>query len=132
MRFFSRDEKLKRWQADEHGDAKPGEPIIGAGVMPAGLSRAVTVHHAHFTVDFVVALRFAKDGIRICLRRLFCVRAARKQQPGRNENHKRSRKHVSHLDLLHTQVNLDPRSLIPAGDDSRHCLLSIARRQRNG
>jgi hypothetical protein len=37
-----------------------------------------------------------------------------------------------HLDLLHTQVKLVPRPLIPVGDDSRHCLLSIARRQRNG
>jgi hypothetical protein len=37
-----------------------------------------------------------------------------------------------HLDLLHTQVKLDPRSLIPVGDDFCHCLLSIARRRRNG
>jgi len=61
----------------------------------AGLSRAVTVHRAHFTVDFVIAIRFAKDGIRICLHRLFCVRAARKQRPGQNENYKCLRKHVS-------------------------------------
>jgi hypothetical protein len=74
--------------------------------MAAALSRTVTVHHAHFTMDLVVALRFAKDGIRICLRSLFCVCAARKQRPDRYENYKRSRKHVFHLDLLNAQVNL--------------------------
>ena len=73
---------------------------------PAGLSCAVTVHHAHFTVGLVVALRFAKAGIRVCLRSLSCTCAARKQRPERNENYKRSRKHVFHLDLLDTQVNL--------------------------
>ena len=82
----------------------------------ADLSRAMTVHHAHFTVDFVVALRFLKEGIRVCLRSLFCVRAARKERPDRNENYTRSRKHVSHLDLVHTQVNLQPGSLIPVHD----------------
>ena len=63
--------------------------------MPAGLSRAVTVHHAHFTVDLVVAVRLAKDGIRVCLLSLFCVRAARKQRPDRNEDYKHSRKHFA-------------------------------------
>jgi len=42
----------------------------------AKLSRGVAVHHAHFTVDLVVAFRLAKDGIRIRLRSLFCVCAA--------------------------------------------------------
>jgi hypothetical protein len=67
--------------------------------MAAALSRAVTVHHPHFTMDLVVALRFAKDGIRVCLRSLFCVCAARKQRPGRNENHKHTGKHSCYFDL---------------------------------
>jgi len=98
---------------------------------PQGLSRAVTVHHAHFTMDLVVALRLAKDGIRVCLRSLFRVRAARKQQPDRNENYTRSRRHVAHLDLLDTQVNLSPGPLIPVPTTLANCPLSIARRQRN-
>jgi hypothetical protein len=47
--------------------------------MAASLPRAVTVHHAHFTMDLVLAFRFLKDGIRVCVRSLFCVYAARKQ-----------------------------------------------------
>ena len=74
--------------------------------MAAALSRAVTVHHAHFTIDLVLAFRFLKDGVRVCVRSLFCVCAARKQRPDQNENYKRARKHVSHLDLLRFQVNL--------------------------
>jgi len=100
--------------------------------MPAGLSRAVTVHRAHFTVDLVVAFRVAKDGISVCLRFLFCVRAARKQRPDRNENYTRSRKHVAHLDLLDTQVNLSPEPLIPAPTTLANCPLPIARWQRSG
>jgi hypothetical protein len=46
--------------------------------MAAALSRGVTVHHAYFAVDLVVILLLAKDGIRIWLRSLFCVCAARK------------------------------------------------------
>jgi hypothetical protein len=74
--------------------------------MAAALSRGVTVPRAHFTVDLVVTIRFAEDGMRVCLRILTCVCATRKQRPRSYENYKRSRKHVSHLDLLHTQVNL--------------------------
>ena len=68
---------------------------------PQGLSRAVTVHHAHFTMDLVVALRLAKDGIRVCLRSLFCVRAARKQRPGGNESHKQTDDHFA-ISILET------------------------------
>jgi hypothetical protein len=74
----------------------------------ASLSRAMGVHHAHFTVHFLVALRFTKDGVRVRLRRLFCVCAARKQRPDRDENYKSSRHHVFHLNLSDTQVNLEP------------------------
>jgi hypothetical protein len=74
--------------------------------MAAALSGGVTVHHAHFTVDLVLAFRFLKDGIRVCVRSLFCVCAARKQRPDQNENYKRAPKHVSHLDLPGSQVNL--------------------------
>ena len=99
--------------------------------MATALSRGVTVHHTHFTVDLVVALPLAKDGIRVCLRSLFCVRAARKQRPDRNENYTRLRSHVAHLDLLDTQVNLLPGPLIPVPTTLANCPLSIARRQRN-
>lgn len=45
-------------------------------------------------MDLVIALRFLKDGIRVCARCLFCPCAARKQRPGCNENHKQPGKHV--------------------------------------
>jgi hypothetical protein len=67
--------------------------------MAAALSRAVTVHRAHFTMDLVVAFRFLKDGVRVCVRSLFCVCAARKQRPGSNKNHKRTDKHFGYVDL---------------------------------
>jgi hypothetical protein len=73
--------------------------------MAAALSGAVTVHHAHFAMDLVLAFRFLKDGVRVCGRSLFCVCAARKQ-PDQNENYKRARKHAPLLDLLRFQVNL--------------------------
>jgi hypothetical protein len=74
--------------------------------MPAGLSRAVTVYRAHFAVDLGVTIRFAKDGIRVCLRILSCVCATRKQRPGRYENYKGPSKHLPYLDLVGTQVKL--------------------------
>ena len=69
--------------------------------MAAALSEAVTVHRANFPVHFVVALRFAKDGIRVCLRSLFCVRATRKQRPGGNESHKQTDDHFA-ISILET------------------------------
>ena len=51
--------------------------MLARAEWPQPLSRAVTIHHAHFTVDLVVGIWFAKDGIRVCLR-LSCFSAARK------------------------------------------------------
>jgi hypothetical protein len=73
--------------------------------MAAALSRGVTVHRAHFTVDLVIALRFAKNGIRVCLRSLFCVCAARKQRPGGDENHKQTSEHFARFDPVGARIN---------------------------
>lgn len=63
--------------------------------MAAALSRAGAVHHAHFAVNLVIGLWFAKDGIRVRLSTLFCICAAREQRPSSDENYKRPGKHLS-------------------------------------
>jgi len=79
-----------------------------SSVVPASLSRAMAVHHAHLTVHLMVALRFAKDGIRVRLRRLFCVCAAREQRPRCDENYKRPAKHPCCLVFVDEWVKFTP------------------------
>jgi hypothetical protein len=67
--------------------------------MAVALSPGVPVHHTHFTVDLVVTLLLVKDGIRVCLRGLFCVCATVKQRPGCNENDKQAGRHFCYVDL---------------------------------